>query len=1075
MCSREWESTGKRRKRRLNVMFPFWARGMTVAMITAGAIAWRGAESMAQSPVLLDAASARVQGDRLTFQLESGLGSAGDFRVEGMGKFELPGAWDVVDGADVDAVAEGIYRVTVPLRGWAEGYVRVVTTALPPVGPAPVINEVMSDNDTAFEAVPGRRWDWIELHNPHDEAIGLEGHALSDDPAMPTRWRFPPVTMQPGSYLLVHATESAEPVPAGVLVTGFGLSAGGETLVLRDRHGREVERFDVPPLGPDQSVGRVPDGSDTWRLYPKAETTPGRANGPATAAIVVEPPRFSLDAGVRPGPIDLGITPAVAGHGIAFTTDGSPATSASPRWNGPLRVGTSTVVRAVAVDAAGRTSREVVRSYLVGPGHGLPVVSIALSPSNIGFRDGYLTGMGSGVLGPQGQVLANFPYPASHAWMDREAAVHVEFFETNGTIGFRQHAGMKVYGGWGSRGYPQKSYALFARRRYGSGTFEHEVFPGLGMDRFESLVLRNSGNDNQSTHQTMPRPPITAFGPTASWGSYFVRGNFTLMRDGMMQRLLAGTGLDTQGYRPAVVYVNGDYWGIHNLREKLTGHHVVAHHELKEGTIDLIEGYGTVNAGSATAYTAMRDFLNTRNLATGTNYQHAADTWLDVDNFIDYNLAVIYFQNFDIGNIKCWRPRAPRGRFRWLVYDQDYGFNLWPTNVYPAAMARDYADYSNMFRFATAGSGTSTGWPNAGGRTLMLRRLLLNPGFKERFIRRCADLLNTRFREPVVEQTIRQMAAAIRPEMEAHLGRWSWPELVKRGHGLPFQKEPVPLSTTAWEANVEGLVDFGRTRPPVLRGQCISHFGLTGGLGTIEVRSAPPSGGRVRVNTVTTDASPWSGIYFGDYATTLRPVAAPGHRFVRWTTPTGTGASPRIDWKVTNGATNSFTAHFEPVMAGLTPPVTLWISEINYHAPDDLDAGDWIEIHNPGNAPVNLGGWVLRDGGSGEELFLPEMTIPAGGHRVVSRNRAKFQLAHPNGVEPIAEMPFGLDNGGDEVRLLDPTGLEVDRVEYDDAAPWPTSADGGGSTLQLARPELGHGTVAAWVPSSVRGGTPGGP
>jgi hypothetical protein len=194
----------------------------------------------------------------------------------------------------------------------------------------------------------------------------------------------------------------------------------------------------------------------------------------------------------------------------------------------------------------------------------------------------------------------------------------------------------------------------------------------------------------------------------------------------------------------------------------------------------------------------MRDFINNRNLTTGTNYQHVVDTYLDVGNFIDYNLAVLFFQNFDIGNIKCWRPRVPKGRFRWLVYDQDYGFNLWPTNVYPAAMARDYADYGNMFRFATAGTGTSTAWPNAGGRTLLLRRMLTNAQFREQFIRRCADLLNTHFEEQGVQSVITAMAAVIRPEIPFHLERWSWPELQRRGFGLPHRAELVPLTASMW-------------------------------------------------------------------------------------------------------------------------------------------------------------------------------------------------------------------------------------------------------------------------------------
>src|SRR5262249_42204903 len=150
--------------------------------------------------------------------------------------------------------------------------------------------------------------------------------------------------------------------------------------------------------------------------------------------------------------------------------------------------------------------------------------------------------------------------------------------------------------------------------------------------------------------------------------------------------------------------------------------------------------------------------------------------------------------------------------------------------VYLPAMARDYGDYDNMFDFYTAGTGTDTGWPNKGGRTLLLRRLLMNDSFKERFIKRCADLLNGPFREEIVLSTIRQMAQVIRPEIARHLQRWSWSELQQRGFGLPHQAEYEPFTQETWEKNLGVLMDFAERRPANLRQDCINHFGLGGGL-----------------------------------------------------------------------------------------------------------------------------------------------------------------------------------------------------------------------------------------------------
>lgn len=1027
----------------------------------------------AQATLQLDPDSLRVEPDATSFQFEASFGVVSDFDVEQADALGAP--WNVPQPARVDAVTEGIFRATIPGNGAVQRWFRVRSRAVPPLGPAPVINEVMLDNDSAQAALPGRFWDWVELYNPDDEAIDLTGWTLANErePSAPPAM-LPRVVVQPGTHLLLWSTDEAQSLPPGTVGVPVPLSSGGASLVLRDRLGREAARAEIPPLGPNQSLGRTPDGADAWRVFDAAGGTPGRTNGPSLATVVVEQPRVSPPGGLHAGPVDvvLGVPPGATA--VAYTLDGSPAHAGATRATGPIRLTRSTAVRAVALDAAGRASREVVHTYLMGVTTRLPVVAIAASPTNFDFRTGYLVGMGTGVLGAGNQVLANFPFDPSNAWKDREAAVHVEFIEPGGAVAIRQHAGMKVHGGWGSRGYPQKSYALFARRKYGSGSFDHEVFPGLGVTSFESLVLRNSGNDNQSTHQTAPRPPITQLGPTTSWGSYFVRGNFTLMRDALLQSLLADTGLDTQAYRPAVLYVNGEYWGIHNLREKTSEHQVRSHHELPKGSIDLIEGYGTARAGTANAYVALRDYLNVNGVADASRYQFVTSTYLDVDNFIDYHLAVIAFQNFDIGNIKSWRPRTPKGRFRWVVYDQDYGFGLWPESVYPAAMARDYADYSNMFRFATAGTGTSTSWPNGGGRTLMLRRMLANAEFKERFIRRCADLLNSALREERVDAAIRDLSAVIRPEIPAHLERWGWPSLLQRGFGLPHQREPNPFTAQLWETHVASMAAFGSARPGQLRAQCISHFGLKGGLGTLQVRVA--GAGRVRVNTLRPSAYPWTGIYFGDYATTLRAAPEPGHRFAGWTLPGGvTHTAPRIDRIVGSNAVEVVTAQFEPIASPVVPPVRLVLSEINYHAPDDLDAGDWVEVFNPNAMAVSLGGWSLRDGSNNGVLYLPDVALAAGARCVVARNRAKFQLAFPNGVDPVAELTFGLDNGGDSLRLLDPTGVLVESVTYDDAAPWPVSADGGGSTLQRVDAGLPAGLASSWRASTTKGGTPGGP
>lgn len=1021
----------------------------------------------------IDTSSIRIQpGPALTFQFQAAGQAANAFAIETAPGFASNGAWNQATGAVIVAVADGLFRVTLPMQG-ERLFCRVRALDSGEPGPPLVINEVMSDNESAFADEDGGFWDWIEIYNPNDEAVDMDRYALTDDETIAAKWRFPAVFIQPHAHLLVFASDLNRTNAAEALHTNFKLKPSGETLLLSDAALRPLDRFQVPALAPDQSVGRVPDGGVDLQFYPKVNTSPGSENPLIPTGPVLLAPSFTPDGGFFSGPVTVQVQGAESNHVIRYTLDGSAPTAQSPALSSSLTLNRSTVVRVIAINPQGYRSAPEARSYFIGVNHGLPIVSLATSPTNLAFRNGYLYGMGPSVLSAQNQVLQNYPYSGSYAWQNREVEIAMEFFETNRALGFRQRAGMKIFGGWGSRAYPQKSLALFARRSYGAGKFDYPVFPEQGVKEFESLVLRNSGNDNQSTHQTPPRPPITEFGPTLSYGSYFVNGTFTLMRDAMMQRLVEDTGLDTQAYRPAVVYINGEHWGIYNIREKITEDYVLSHHDMAPGSIDLIEGYGTVNAGSGTVYTQMRTYISAQNMAVATNYAFVAENYLDIDNFIDYHLAVIYFQNFDIGNIKCWRPRAPRGRFRWVVYDQDYGFGLWPASIYVPAMARDYADYENMFRFYTAGTGTSTGWPNAGGRTLLLRSLLNNAQFKERFIRRCADLLNSLFREDKVEQTIQEMAAVIRPEIAAHLQRWSWSELTQRGFGVPHKVEYQPFTQATWESNLTVLSDFGRTRPAKLRRDCTNHFQLTGGLGSLQTQVQPEGSGRVQVNTLTLDQFPWRGVYFADITNTLRAIPNPGHRFVEWQTPAGTTNRHAINFKVQRDRTNTYIARMELAPTNPPGPSELAVSEIHYHPAADRESGDWVELHNPGATPVNLTGWIFRDEEDQHAFPLPDMILQPGASLVLVEDDSKFRLFHPATVAAIGNFKFGLGNSGDTLRLFRPDGTLALSILYDDMAPWPTAADGGGSTLQLINLQSDPALPASWRASPEVGGTPG--
>jgi hypothetical protein len=711
---------------------------------------------------------------------------------------------------------------------------------------------------------------------------------------------------------------------------------------------------------------------------------------------------FVTRSSVYPGPVAI-VLQVPAGTTVHYSLDGSVPTQDADVYTGPIPVRRTTVVRARAFGANGAGGPVGTGTFLVGTGHTLPVVSLVTEAANL-----WDPKRGIYVMGTRASTA--YPHRGANFWQDWERPVHVEFFEPDGRRGFAQDMGMKIHGGH-SRGSPQKSLALFARSRYGKGTLAYPVFPGLGVDRFEALVLRNAGND---------------------WG-------LTMMRDALVTRLGGALGLDVQAYRPAVVYLNGAYWGIHNIREKINEHYLASHHAVDPDGVELLETGGTAVIGDERHYRAMVAFAKWNPLSKPANYAYIRSQ-MDVENFRDYQIVQIYAGNTDWpgGNIKFWRSQRPGSRWRWLLFDVDFGFG--------SLIDRTYTH--NTLAFAAADDGPA--YPNPPWATQLLRSLLENPAFRTDFINRCADLLNTALSTGQVVAVIDSMQAAIAPDMSSHTARWGG-------------------SRESWIRAVQRLRVFARNRPFFVRRHLAQHFGL-GSQVRLAVAVSPPEGGWVRVNSVATRSS-WAGYYLSDVPLHLVAVPAKGYRFVGWSgVETSTPAAYRIQSVLRRNTILS--AKF---VADKAVPASVVINEINYHSAASFDPGDWVEIYNRGTAPVDLGGWSLADQ-SGKEVFrLAEGTVllPRS-YLVLCRDQIAFAAHFPRLGPCRGDWDFGLGGGGDSIVLADGDGRLVDGVRYSDRAPWPSGPDGSGATLALASPHLDNGRAENWTALCCHG-TPGAP
>jgi hypothetical protein len=499
-----------------------------------------------------------------------------------------------------------------------------------------LINEIMSSNTATITDEDGDYSDWIELFNPNMDSVNLTGYGLSDDLSIPFKWVIPNVNVPPQNHLLIFASDKNRLENFGYLHTNFKLNSDGEVIVITNPQGSIVDQVNFGKLGLDVSYGRQPDGSNSWFLFQKA--TPGESNTTQSYSGIVEEPKISPDAGFYNSPVTVNLTADSYSDKIYYTLDGSDPDENSNLYTGPILIDNTKVLRIRAFSTGFLPSKILTNTYFINFVGTLPIISLSTNPGNLFDEQ-------SGIYTFGNNADTAFPYYGANFWKDWEKPVHVELFEANGTKGFSIDAGIKIFGGF-SRAYPQKSFALFARERYGYNTFNYKLFDDLPFTDYEAFVLRNSGQD---------------------W-------NVTMFRDPLMTGLVNKVDIDKQDYRPSIVFINGVYWGIHNIREKINEHFLAQHHNVNPDSVDILENHSNIVHGDNSDYLSLYSFIENNSMAVSANYEYVK-TKMEVDNFIHYFVSEIYFANEDWpgGNIKYWR-NGKKGKWRWILFDTDWGF-----------------------------------------------------------------------------------------------------------------------------------------------------------------------------------------------------------------------------------------------------------------------------------------------------------------------------------------------------------------------------------------------------------------
>ncbi|KIL43533.1 hypothetical protein KP77_32390 [Jeotgalibacillus alimentarius] len=445
---------------------------------------------------------------------------------------------------------------------------------------------------------------------------------------------------------------------------------------------------------------------------------------------------FSLPSGLYEEGTDISL--AADAEDIFYTLDGSEPTEQSTRYTAPLQISDTTVIRAAAKLEDGTLTPPYMQTYLTEP-NDLPVISVAAEPEDLWSEE-----KGIYVEGPG--ASDEYPYEGANYWMDWKITVQMEYLKNQESV-YSSLADMEIFGGE-TRTKPQRSFMIDAESEYGNSELLYPFFDSLPYSSYESIILRNGGQDFEKTH----------------------------MLDALVSTLAAEIGLDAQVYQPVVLYLNGAYWGLYDLRERIDHHYFSRHHQVKRDDLVLLEADAEEKEGSDESYIGMIAYIQSNDPAEPEVYR-VIEEEMDVENFIDYILTELYIGNTDwpSHNIRFWKNTNPETKWKWIVYDSDVSFQDATENT-----VQRFYDYK--------GKGDDKLYSS-----YLFRELLKNEQFRERFKERSEELYSSTLSSDHIEAVIERLAADIRPEMVRHLEKWDG-------------------DTGKWEAEVQALKSFARER-----------------------------------------------------------------------------------------------------------------------------------------------------------------------------------------------------------------------------------------------------------------------
>lgn len=589
-----------------------------------------------------------------------------------------------------------------------------------------IINEVMTSNNSYLAQNGGNYYDWIELYNNSDKTINLSDYSITTDVDNTSMYKLEDKELKPGEYYILMASGDIKNSNSKYKHANFKISPTESLYLYKDDE--VVDSTFVSSLPVGYSFGRNKENG----YYYYKKPTPGKANVNGIAEIAYAP-TFSTAPGVY-NDIDK-LTVEINGSGtIYYTLDGSEPTTNSKVYSSPIILSKTTVIRAMSYEDGKKTSEVITGSYIINENHTIPVLSISLAPSDF-----------NSVLGAGASSLTK--------------QAHAELYEEDGS--FSIDCGIKLFGG-STRYINKKSFALKFSSKYGENELEYRVFDNRDATTYKSLVIRSGSQDSA----------------------------YSMIRDELATSIMDDYGtVDVQAYKPVILYVNGDYWGIYFLREKVDEDFVQNHYDVDGDKSNIIRIDGEVKYGSRDFYLKLLYFVGNHDMSKKENYEEVKKM-LDIENYIDFWIGELYTTNNDIVNLRYFNnTELDDGRIKMIFYDFDFAF---------------YNYHLDYLSWMVSPSGLS----NHGYNNTILRGLMNNKEFRQLFVERLSYNLNNVWSDENVMNRYKELKALIEPEMKRNQKRWG-------------------NSMDTWNKECEYLETYIKKRRSYLLNSVQKYFGLS--------------------------------------------------------------------------------------------------------------------------------------------------------------------------------------------------------------------------------------------------------